>query len=160
MRRLARIFVAAAALVLGVGMMAEAQNYPPDFILTADPSTVPPGGNVTATVQGCTSGATVNFDLEGSTASDTCADGSSGNPTASGDVTAPATPGTYTLTATQPPDFTATAQVTVTAGEARPLPSTGSNSTHANLYIAGALLAMGLAAFAVSQFRRRQPGAA
>jgi hypothetical protein len=158
MRRIAQILVTASALLLGVGMVAEATNYPPDFIVTADPSTVAPGGTVTATVQGCTSGATVNFDLEGSTASDTCAGGVG---TASGVVTAPATPGTYTLTATQPAtDFRTTTQVTVRAGEAKPLPSTGSNSTKATLSIAAALLAMGFAAFTVSHLRRRQPGAA
>jgi len=172
MRRLAQIFVAASALVLGVGMVAEAENYPPTFIVTADPSTVVPGGRVTATVEGCTVGATVDFDLEGSTASDTCADGGGGvgmamaflgqttMPTASGEVTAPKTPGTYTLTATQPAnEYRATTQVTVTA-QPKPLPSTGSNSTYTTLYIAGALFAMGVIAFAVSQYRRRQPGVA
>ena len=170
MRRLAQILVAASALVLGVGMVAEAQQYPPEFTVTADPSTVAPGGKVTAIAEGCTVGETVDFDLEGSTAADTCADGGGGVgmamafvgqtavTSASGVVTAPGTPGTYPLTATDTStELTATTDVTVTA-QPKPLPSTGSNSTYTTLYIAGALLAMGVAAFAVSQYRRRQPG--
>ena len=181
MRRLALVLFAASAAVLGVGLVAEAQQYPPDFTITVDDSTPEPGGPVVATVTGCTDGETVNFVLEASKAQGTCTAGGGGTAmamafigapattTASGNLTAPTAPGTYDVTGTgQTSELTATTQITVaaaapatpTAPASGALPSTGSGSTNTTVLIAGGLFAMGAALFAVSRFRHRQPNAA
>ena len=159
-------------MVLGAGLVAEAQQYPPDLAITVDDSTPAPGGTVLATLTGCTDGETVDFVLESSTAQGTCTAGggsaasgfrrSAATTSASGSLTAPTAPGTYDVTGTgQTSQLTATTQITVGSGETSdPLPSTGSDSTSTTLLIAAGVFAMGLALFAVSRFRRRQPTAA
>jgi threonine dehydrogenase-like Zn-dependent dehydrogenase len=127
MRRAAMLALICAG-TMGLGAVALAQEYPPDFVLSADPSTVEPEGTVEAKVTGCTVGNTIEFDLEGSTDTDRCAGAGGGvgmamafvhataQSAATGSVVAPPEPGVYVLTGTDLDDGrTASVEITVVA---------------------------------------------
>ncbi|TDT15625.1 LPXTG-motif cell wall-anchored protein [Ilumatobacter fluminis] len=159
----------------GGGLLATgavAQAYPPlEPAVSVDDPTPDPSGPVIATVTGCQPGETVEFELVDSTDTDTCvevngagfaqvavADG-----TATGDLEAPASPGTYQGTAELlTTEATLPFQIVVEAGVTPPptpttpvtLPSTGGESGQM-VPLAVGLLAAGAGLLAVASFRRR-----
>jgi hypothetical protein len=140
--------VLAATPVVLVGATAVAQ-YPPGLgTLVLSPTTVTTGGTFTATLTGCTTGDVIGFSLvsDGDTA--TCAS------VASVTLTAPATPGTYTVFASVA-DESVTATLTVVGiDEDENLPDAGSDSLPIVRIGTGLLLA-GLGLVGVAWYRRR-----
>jgi LPXTG-motif cell wall-anchored protein len=169
MKKIALALAAVAAMILGLGGVANANPipipnvYPPVVpSVTVTPSTVGPGGTVTVTAN-CTPGETVTVTLESATASAPC--GEDGTVTLT--ISAPSAVGTYngTVAGTVSGPLGSFA-VTVLAAGPTPttptggLPSTGSDGTNTTTMIAAGLLVVGLGLFAVATVRRRQTPAA
>ena len=165
---LASLAVVTCAAVCLAGQAA-AQQYPGTATLTLSPSTVAPGGSVTATLSPCTLGETVSFTVAGTTHAATCAGTGGGaargimtpaGPTASVTFAAPTAPGTYVVTATYSGGV-ATATLTVaapaTGGGRGTAISTGADSD-TPLWVAGTALVAGCALVGVA-WRRRRPAA-
>lgn len=150
MRRII-VAVVGALAVLGVGATANA--YPPDAPeVTVDNLSPVPGGTVTATVTGCVDGETVTFTLEDSSTSTISSGG-----TATGTVTAPTTPGVYTLEVVCG-DLVQTVTITVSEPAPTPvpgLPATGGGGIGTTTGLALGLLVIGLGILGVGQVRRR-----
>lgn len=161
MKRLAVVLVSMGAVVLGFGMVAEAQNVPYDDggggdSLSLSPPTASGGSSVTVEVGGCTSGEGVELSIDSVDAATlTCVDSS----TATGVVEAPAAAGTYTVAAAGSQGFAASSALVVTAvavPAAGALPATGSGGVNTTVALAAGLLAVGVALFVVAQLRRRR----
>ncbi len=155
------------ALMMVVGSLlafgGPASAYPPDEpTVGVDNPSPTPGGTVTVTVENCESGTTVTFELGGSTDSVVSVDD-----TATGTVTAPSTPGSYTGTATCGADVLsfgveveAAAATTVPTTVAPVLPPTGSDGSGSITTLAVGLLLAGLGLLGVARLRRRSIGTA
>lgn len=151
MKKFALTLVAATAMILGLGQVANA--YPPGAGgASASPASTAAGGTVTVTVS-CQPGESVTATLNGVTSSPVvCPAGGS----ATINVTAPTTPGTYTGT-TNGSVNGALGNFTVTVTAPPPgLPATGSSGISTMTIIAIGLFAVGAGLFGVSQVRRRQ----
>lgn len=158
-------------LILGIGSSAGA--YPPGGVVLAASSTqVSPGESFTVTLTGCSPGETVVFAISGSTDEATCDE--MGN--ATGTLTAPTTPGTYTVAAEgMTSGVVARIEITVIGEDAEPppadgdepaappvdggsvsgaLPATGSSSATPVMQMAGISLLAGLGLVTVA-YRRR-----
>jgi len=181
MRRLAAFLMIMGAAV-GGSAVANASSVDTDRTTTANQTTGAPGYSLEVTVTGCEPGETVTATLAGVSGSGTCAAASgnglflsaaTNNGTAVIPLTAPSTPGTYTITPNGSvtgafPAVTITVQATTTTAgptttvgptttgvPADDLPETGS-STGPTVMIAAVLLLAGIGMFAVAQVRRRQ----
>lgn len=157
MKKFALALMTTAVAVFGFGAAAQAQ-YGSTPAVEVSPPTVVPGGDVTVSVTGCTSGEILTVTFNGDTTTDTCVASSSATIV----ITAPSGPGTYGGTVVGSQGFSQTFQVVVVAAASPPgggLPATGSgiNST---MTVAAGLFAMGLGLFGVTQFRRRQSAVA
>jgi hypothetical protein len=168
MKKLGPIFaLAAAALAIG-GRSADAGNPPDAPLLELDPPTVATGATFSATFFGCdpagfpSDGETVNFEVAGTTVSAPCAflcipicrPGDDPVQGATTTLTAPAAPGTYTVTATGLTSG-ATGSATLTVGG---MPATGSDSAPIAQAAAG-LVAVGTGIVVVAGVRRRKAAA-
>src|SRR5687768_8095935 len=119
MKKLGLLFATAVAFVTAGVLPPSASmspQYPPDAPeLTLTSSTATPGGSVGAMLGGCTVGGPVTFTLDGDTVSATSVDTAEG-PIATATLTAPTTPGTYSIVATcVPTGESATTTLTVVA---------------------------------------------
>lgn len=167
MKKFALALMASAAMVLGLGLVANAEYPPQGGFVTARPTTVAPNAQFEASAS-CQPGENVTFLFEGQSKTATCgAAGSAGTASlirlsnaggATVQLTAPATEGSYTGTATGSAtgalgSFTITVVVaTVPPG---PLPATGSDGTGTMTFMALGLFAVGAGLFGVSRFRLR-----
>lgn len=191
MKKLGLLFSAAVAAIALGAAPASAGGYPPgeDANLLIAPSTVVGGATFAVSLVGCSIGETVNFSVEGSTASAPC-NGPAGatDAVANAELTAPTAPGTYSVVATGATSgITDTATLTVVAGGGDDgddvgddddgtggdgtggggtggtgggqLPATGSDSMPV-AQIAGGLVAAGAGLAAVAGLRRRKGNAA
>jgi len=132
-------FIVATVLSLMLGAAtASAQGYGTGT-LGSSTTTPGPGEPFTVTGDGCAPGADVTFAIDGQAAGSTTAD-SSGN--FSKTLTAPAAPGTHSVTATCGARVLSL-EITVQASTTTPLARTGSNSTVPMTSIALVLLAVG-----------------
>ena len=141
-------------------------DYPPAAGLLLTPGKVHPGATFQATFEGCPSGETVDFVLNGKTTSAACnvPAGPAGFrrpsapvlPSATATLTAPTTPGTYTFSATGTTSgLSATATIAVAAATSDGLlPTTGSDSAPI-VQIAAGLFATGACLTVVGIRRRR-----
>jgi LPXTG-motif cell wall-anchored protein len=166
MKKFALALMASAAMVLGMGVVANA--YPAGAgSVTASPTTLAPGGVFTATAT-CQPAEIVTFVFEGATKTATCgAAGTAGTASlislstagsASVTFNAPGTAGSYTGIATGSAtgalgSFTIT--VAVPAAPGGSLPATGTDGTSTMTIIALGLFAVGAGLFGVSRFRSR-----
>ncbi len=166
MKKFALALMASAAMVLGMGVVANA--YPPGAgVVTVSSSTVGPGAPFTVSAT-CQPGEIVTFVFEGDTVTVTCgAAGSAGTASmlslssagiASATFTAPTEPGTYTGTTNGSltgdlGSFTITVAAPTTPGSG--LPATGTDGTSTMTLIAIGLFAVGAGLFGVSRFRSR-----
>lgn len=181
MRRVLAGLAAVFAMVFMGASAANAGVYPPGsdpLILSA--TTVVAGQPFTVTLTDCALGETVEFTVSGSSDSETCGGAGGGDTrflqapgtgTATGTLTAPSTPGEYTVSATGlTSGRSATATITVVAAGAGTgdddgagaggLPATGSDTTATTLWVAGGALLAGLGLTGVAMYRRRRPVAA
>lgn len=154
-RHLSVITVAAGALVLSGGV---AEAYPPDEPeVTVDDPTPDPGGPVVVTVDGCEPGETVTFTLGDATDTATCGD----DGTATGELDAPESAGTYQGTAllasgaSLPFQVVVESQVVPQPTTPVTLPSTGSESGQMIPLAVGLSLA-GAGLLGVASLRRRR----
>jgi len=176
MKRLALALMAVSALVLGFGMVAEAQSGPyggGTGTITFTPPNPGPGQTVTLTITGCTPGETVTIALNDVTIgtvvclSATTALGgtvvglllprqvNAGQATFT--TTTPTEPGTYVYTVTGSQGYSRSATLVITAPVTPPagLPATGSSGISNTMMIALGLFVVGLGLFAVAVVRRR-----
>lgn len=150
MKKFAIAAMAVSATVFGFGSAASAAYPPPDVTVSVSSQTPPEGSNITATISGCVEGEEATFVLGSSTSTGVTSGG-----TASGVLTVPNTPGSYTGTATCASGAQASFAVAVptpTGG----LPATGSSGVGSIVTISIILLLVGAGLFAASQIRRRQ----
>lgn len=161
MKKFALALVAVAAMILGVGGVANAYPLGGQSI-TISPSTVSPGGSVTVTAN-CTPGESVTITLESSSVTIPCETDDT-RPTnagiATGIVNAPTTVGSFDGTVTGTVSgplgsFTVTVQTSGTTPTSG-LPTTGGDGTSTMTMIAVGLLVVGLGLFVVATVRRRQ----
>lgn len=183
-----RILVLLAGLAIALVGGATASAYPPsEGVLVASETVLAPGEPFEVTLQGCATGETVAFAVEGSSDESACDEviaapagesfvAAQAGGSATGTLTAPSTPGTYTVAAEgQDSGVTGTTQITVVGdeddddedddddgvavpgddGAAGGLPATGSSSTTPVMQIAGISLLAGLGLVGVA-YRRRQ----
>ncbi|MEM9514927.1 MAG: LPXTG cell wall anchor domain-containing protein [Actinomycetota bacterium] len=150
--------MAALAVAVGVGQAASAQ-----YDISAGGSPTTPGGETQVAVNGCQPGEQVTVNLPGFTPP-TQTVGTNGEGNAFVSFDAPDQTGTFPGTAEC---GVLTTNFSVTVDPAPPpttpsggLPDTGSSGQGSTALIAGGLLAVGLALFAVSQVRRRQTSVA
>ena len=166
MKKFALAFIAAAAVIFGFAMPAQAQT--PSYSASVTVGPVTPGGSYTVTYVNCVPGETITFSQPESLptwVNAVCPSGGTlGTATASFAV-APTAAGDYTVTAlgTQSPARTitfslaapgVTVPVTVPGGG---LPATGSDGLGTTTPIAIGFLVVGLGLFVVGRTRRRQP---
>ena len=152
MKKFALALVAVAAMILGVGGVANAYPLGGQSI-TISPSTVSPGGSVTVTAN-CTPGESVTIPCETDDTRPTNAG------IATGIVNAPTTVGSFDGTVTGTVSgplgsFTVTVQTSGTTPTSG-LPTTGGDGTSTMTMIAVGLLVVGLGLFVVATVRRRQ----
>ncbi|MEJ5255410.1 MAG: hypothetical protein WHS89_08685 [Acidimicrobiales bacterium] len=143
--------------LVGLAAPAHAQDYPPQPGITVDKPNVSPGGTVTVSGQGCSSGASVSIQFNGQTVA-TATAGQDGSFSASITVPAGTPAGTYQITAVNCTTQVLSTSITV-GGATTPttapsvLPRTGSDATGTLARVGVALVAVGgLLAFAA---RRR-----
>jgi hypothetical protein len=171
---IAFVLLFAAGLVGGVPASAATSGaYPPSSVtVTVSPANPTPGSTLTVTVKGCQPGESVVITLHGVTVTVTC-EGGSGSAaagfrarpaqttptgTATGQIAAPDTPGTYTGTVDLlTSGVTLTFEVTVRASGTGNLPSTGGGGVDTMVPIGVILLAAGIGLLAVVRLRRRRP---
>lgn len=162
MKRFVAVLVGVLATVATAAPVAAA--YPPDTPTVESSSSTPtPGSSITLTASGFCPGSTVTFEISGVGVVGT--DVADGGGTASITIAAPATPGTYTITATSTgpsSDVLAdpcsdVAELEITVQSAGPvLPGTGSNTTMPGLQIALVSVLMGGALVGLAAVRRRR----
>ena len=155
MKKIALGLIALSSVILGFGMVAEAQYNTVGGTATVSPTSTAPGGTVTVVMSGCTPGETVTFVLGSATTSATCA----GDGTAVASFPAPGAAGTYNGTATGVTSGVTASFTVVVAQVVTPpggLPATGSGGISTSTGIASGLFAVGLALFGVTQIRRRR----
>ena len=163
MKKFALALMASAAMVLGLGVVANA--YPPGgATITQSATTAAPGGSLTVSVS-CVPGETATFTLVAESDVVTC--GAAGTASvlaisaaglATGTVTVPTAAGTYTgsITGSVTPvlgSFEVTVAAPATPGGG--LPATGSDGTGTMTLMALGLFAVGGGLFGVSRFRNR-----
>jgi hypothetical protein len=137
-----------------------AQSYGQGGVPTVRASSATPtaGGPLTLSVNGFCASTLVTFSIGGAVVGSSTADSAG---TATITITAPTTPGTYTVEARSAANASCAALVadlTITvraAPAARPLPSTGSGSTGATVRMGAISLFVGVGFFAVAKIRRR-----
>jgi len=169
------LFFAVATVALAAGVnVAGAGTPPPPYPPGTPPlelsdTTVGPGDTFQVMLTGCQPGESVNFTVEGSSATSTCGGAagafriSAAGPTATASLTAPTTPGQYIVTATGlTSGVTSSAVLTVagvgpttTAAPGGGLPATGSDNAPI-AQIAGGLVAAGAGLAIVASVRRRK----
>lgn len=148
-RALALIVTLFASLVAATPAFAAYPPGGPDLSSSGTPAI---NSSVTLSVSGFCPDTAVNFYLEGTAIGSVTAD-ASGN--ASLTITAPATPGTYEVTAdADDGSCVASASLSLVVTPSG-LPSTGSNSTMPGLQIALIAVLLGGALVAVAAYRRR-----
>jgi LPXTG-motif cell wall-anchored protein len=153
MKKLTLAIMTFSLALFGFGAAASAGNvYPtnPPSVSVSNP-TPAPGSTITVTMNGCVEGESVQFTLEGETASGVTAGGS-----ASAQIKVPTTPGTYTGTATCASGTSAAFSITVTTPSGG-LPATGSSGMSSTVMISMILFLVGAGLLVVSQVRRRNP---
>jgi LPXTG-motif cell wall-anchored protein len=173
-RQLIAFGAAVGALVVAVFVPATASalvEYPPGgFTLTLSAGTVPPGGAVTATVNGCDVGVGLSLSVDGTSisASATCGAAATAGfrrpaapvgGSATLTINAPTTPGTYTVRVAETGGQlrSATATLTVAAAGATTvpvgsLPSTGSE-TGPVATVGAIVLVLGVGAVVIARRR-------
>lgn len=142
-----RILAVGAALLIATAGAAQAQTYPPGGnTITANNTTVAPGGAIVLGIQICQPGATASFDLE-SVALGTATANSSGVASLSTTIPSSTSVGTHSITGSctgangQP----LTLVLSVTIGTGSGIPVTGSSNTLPMTQLAiGAIAAGGL----------------
>ena len=128
MKRVVAIVVGALAALTLLPAANAAAGYPPQSPeLGASSSNPPPGGTVTLTASGFCPGGTVTFTLDpGGTVLGTATADGDGNAVLV--ITAPSTPGAYTVTATDT-QCEASASLALNVSAAGGIPTTGSDSS-------------------------------
>ncbi|MDQ1423734.1 MAG: hypothetical protein QOD72_1232 [Acidimicrobiaceae bacterium] len=164
MSRFVSAFFGLFAVFALMASPAVAQSYGQGGVPTVQASSAAPaaGSQLTLSVAGFCANSPVSFSIGGTVVGSATSDGS-GN--ASITITAPTTPGTYTVVASSPAngscaalvaDLTITVPATVaTTVVAGALPGTGSNGTWPTLRMGAISLFVGISLFTVAKIRRR-----
>ena len=154
MRKIALLLFAIGLSTLGAAGAASAYPINPPTVDVSNDAPAP-GSTITLNANAFCPGTTVTFSVNGNVVGSAVAD-STGH--ASLVITAPSTPGTYTVVATSSPacGLTANSQFSIAPIVTVPLPVTGSDSSFP-LQIGGITLLAGVGLVSVAAVRRRKP---
>ncbi len=149
-----RFLAAVVGLLASVAIAAPvAAGYPPGSpTLESSSGTPAPNASVDITISGFCPTTTVEIDIDGTVVGSGTTD-ASGNATVT--ITAPGTPGTYTVTATAGGECSDVESLAIVVTAGGGLPSTGSNSTMPGLQIGIIAVLLGGTLVGLASMRRR-----